>query len=725
MQHLKTSNISIKALFLLCIAFLSTNGKLKAKEGMWLPMLIEKQLISEMHIEGLMLSSEDIYSINKACIKDAVVKISSGCTAEFISQKGLIITNHHCSDDYIQALSTLKNNYLINGFWSEGPEQDIPIEGFSVKILESMQDVTTLILKNVEPEMNETKRATIIQFNINRITKQLSEDGNYSVQVKKLYHGNQYIAFISKEFKDVRLVGAPPISIADFGGDEDNWRWPRHGADFALFRVYANKKNKPAPYHKENIPFTPKKSLPIQLNGFQPGDFTFIMGYPGTTDLYATSYKLSMLKNDLYPARIGVRTQKLNVMKDAMQKSDELKLKYSAKASNISNSWKRWQGEINGIDRLQVLEEKKQFEQDIAKWSSKIFPEENPANKLFNEYKSNYAEFAYYYVPNRLIVELTGKNGLETISFSRNFPSLQNVSDFVAANQIKSFLPEMRTHFKDYDAETDKELTGNLLAYYLQNVPKKYVPKELRSIEPYDSAALKKFVSKLFKKTYFADSVKLKSLMQLRVKKVKSKLQKDPAMRLNKQFSDIQFNTLKPSVQIINKRLDSLNRIYMQLILKKYNNKVLPPDANSGMRITYGKVEGYTPRDGVDFHYFTTVEGIMEKGKRDSDEFFIHERLKELYMQKDLGVYSWNGTLPVCFTASNHTTGGNSGSPVLNKNGEMIGINFDRAWEGVVSDFYYSPQISRNISVDIRYVLFIIDKFAGAKYLLDEMNIVR
>lgn len=709
-------------LALCCISIFFTGN---AHEGMWLPTLIEKQKLPNMQAEGLQLSAEDIYSVNQACLKDAVILFSTGCTAEFISSQGLIITNHHCSDDYIQALSSLENNYLIDGFWSKNRQSEIPVPGLSVKVLEHMEDVSTQVLAGVDKNLSEKQRAQTIRFNTNRLIDSLSVNGKYHVKIRDIYHDNQFLAFISKEFTDVRLVGAPPLSIADFGGDTDNWLWPRHGADFALFRVYANQQNNPAPFNKNNVPYTPKKSLPISLAGVQPNDFTFVMGYPGSTDLYATSYKIKMLKEDVNPIRIGARTQKLDVLKDAMKQSDALELKYAAKAASISNSWKRWKGEIAGFNRFNVIENKVQWEQRMQHWMKSYDDGYNPSQNIWEEFKYAYEAYTEYYIPNLLITELTGKNGLETVGFADIFPVLVNTSDTSAAFNLKEFEPQIQNHFKNSDLETDKKMTFSLLNYYLQYVPYNYIPKDIASLTPNDSVALTRYVNKLFKKTHFADSSRLRQLMQLPPDKFNKQLTKDPAYRLNQQFSDIQENLLKPEVKSLNTKLDSLNRMYMHLILQFAKNQNLPPDANSGMRITYGTVGGYTPSDGVTYLYQTTIEGIMEKEDILDNDFLVNNRLKQLYEQKDFGNYGANGTLPLCFIASNHTTGGNSGSPVFNKNGELIGVNFDRAWDGVLSDYYYTPEICRNISVDIRYVLFIIDKFAGAKYLLNEMNIVK
>lgn len=695
----------------------------KAREGMWIPTLIEQQIIGDLQTEGLQLSSDDIYNVNKACLKDAVLKFSNGCSAGFISDKGLIITNHHCSDDFIQALSSTKKNYLKDGYWSSSYDNDLPVDGLSVEVLEYMEDVTEKVLLGVDETMNEIQRKKIIRFNTNKLQDSLQQNRKFEAIIKPFYKGNQYIAFISTEYNDVRLVGAPSVMIADFGGDTDNWEWPRHGADFALFRVYANSKNMPSFYDSKNIPFIPKKSLSISLGGVKKDDFTMVLGFPATTDLYATSYKLKMLKDDIYPVRIALRSIKLDVLNSSINQSDALRLKYSAKASTISNSWKRWQGEILGLNQFKVIEQKILKEQTL---SHKI--KSNPAFTdkhllLFEDFKRFYEELTALSIPNKCISELTGKNGLETIAFADIFPSLKEMSDSSARKNLQYYVPRIKTHFRNFDKATDKQLTTELLGFYIKNIPTEYIPQDLQDIDVQKPKALKKYVDHLFQDTHFADSAKLLSLLEKAPDKIEKQISSDPANRLNKQFSFIQKNMLLPSIKLAQTKLDSLNRVYMEVLIR-LNNEPLLADANSSFRVAYGHIQGYSPKDGIDYLHYTTLDGIFEKEALATADYKMDHKLKKHYINKDFGPYETGGTIPVCFLASNHTSGGNSGSPVLNASGELIGLNFDRAWEGIVSDFYYTPDICRNISVDIRYVLFIIDKFAGAKYLLDEINIV-
>ena len=709
--------------FILLISNLIVTTAL-ANEGMWLPALIENQVIKTMQTEGLTLDADDIYNVNQACLKDAIALFGTGCTASFISDSGLLLTNHHCSYSYINALSSIDNNYLKDGFWAMSRNEEIPITGLTVSVLKYMKDVTSEVLKDTNDSMSYATRRAIIRANASYIEKQLCENDKYIASVNSFYNGNQYFAFVSMEYNDVRWVGSPPLSIGNFGKETDNWMWPRHSGDFSLFRVYAKSDNAPAFYNHQNKAFHPQKSIPISLKGYQANDFVWMYGYPANTDLYAPSYKLKMLVEDTYPIRIGARNKKLDVMHQAMQKDEGLYLKYASKAKTVSNSWKRWQGEIKNAYKNDIIEHKIEEEQELMAWIKQSDKRTAQFGNLFEEYQKLYETLTPITIAHNVLYELIVRNGMETVSFADMLPSVSNLNDERAKSYLALYIPRIRKHFNSIDIETDKLLTYQLLQYYIANTPSAYI---LPSLLPKhnNTKTLQKQIDKLFKNSNFADSTKLFALITLPPEKIEKALQKDAATILKQQLSHLYYDRLNSELKTIQSKIDSLDRLYIQALISYKPNKTFPPDANSTLRVAYGKIEGYQPRDGVVYNHYTTIEGIMQKSKTNNTDYAIPDKLKMLYETKNYGNYAnENGTLPVCFTASIHSTGGNSGSAVLNDNGEIIGLNFDRSWDGIISDMYYIPATSRNISVDMRYVLFIIDKFAGANYLLNEMNII-
>jgi hypothetical protein len=702
-----------------------------AKEGMWIPLLLEKYNIEEMQEMGFKLTAEDIYSINQASMKDAVMIFNGGCTAELISDQGLIITNHHCGYSAIQSHSTVDNDYLTDGFWAMSKGEELPNPDMTVTFLKYMEDVTDSVLTGVKDTMTMKEREEIITENIRKIKDKATKDTHYTATVKPFFHGNQYFLFVNEVFKDVRLVGAPPSAIGKFGGDTDNWMWPRHTGDFSVFRIYADENNEPAQFSADNKPYQPAKHFPVSLKGIEEGDFTMVFGYPGSTDQYVPSYHLQMLTEKVYPGLIEIRTHKLNIMDRYMEQDRGVRIKYAAKNARISNSWKRWRGEIRGLDILDAQQKKMDYQSDFQEWVAEDADREARFGSLLNEYEELYSTLGDVHLGRDMLLEVIFRNGIEVANVASMFRRLVTVyekeeepkAEYI--DKIKANLKEdLENFFKDYHQPIDKEITADILLLYKETVNNEYLPATYEEIASKHKGDFKAYADRLFNKTTFANEASaLEFLEDFKARSVK-KLKKDPAWALYENFMDVYGDQLYPLYKSLNQKNDSLNQLYMKAQMEFESEKVFYPDANFTLRVGYGKVKGYEARDAVQYLYQTTLEGIMEKDNPDIYDYRVPEKLKELYRNKDYGRYEDNGTVPVCFLATNHTTGGNSGSPVVNAEGHLIGVNFDRAWEGVMSDLMFNPEQCRNISIDIRYALFIIDKFAGAGYLLDEMTIV-
>lgn len=707
----------IKLSFILI--FLLSAPLTHSKEGMWLPMLIERLNIEDMKTQGFKLEAKDIYDINNACMKDAVMLFGRGCTAELISDKGLILTNHHCGFKQIQSHSTLENDYITRGFWAMNKKEELSNPGLTVTFLRFMQDVTQDVLKGVDETMPEHERKLIVQANIDSIQKSHAGDEYVKVSVSAFYSGNQYVLFVSDVFKDVRLVGAPPAAIGKFGGDTDNWMWPRHGGDFSLFRIYANKDNKPSGYSDDNVPYKPKYVFPVSLNGIDEGDFTMVFGYPGSTYQYASSAQLKSMRDYSYPKLIKIRDTKLKIIDQAMDADPEVRIKYAAKAASISNAWKRWIGELKGYERFDVINKKEESEKAFMAWIQARGKTRH--ENLFAEYEALYSKQAELNLAANITSEIMLKNGIEVLTLAEK----TDHHAFSTDSLKEAFQNEILTISKDYDRDTDLKIAEHLTRLYFEYMPPLYQSQKLRKLYLKSKEDPAKAMKKLFKTSIYNDFDKLSTITREANEKHLRKLKKDPAYVIASDLGTIYYKTIRPALSGINAQIDSLDRVYIKLLAEYDSTITAYPDANLTLRLTYGKVAAYAPRDAVKYDFSTTLDGIMEKDNPNIYDYRVPERLKELHKQKDYGIYARpDGKLPVCFIGTNHTTGGNSGSPVINAKGHLVGLNFDRAWEGVMSDFYYNPEICRNISVDIRYVLFIIDKFAGAGYLMDEMHLV-
>ena len=714
---------TLLAAFLL--GFLLTNTA-RADEGMWLPSLIQKLNISEMQQMGCELNADDIYNINNSSLKDAVVALDRGsCTAEVISPDGLLLTNHHCGFGEIQAHSSVEHDYLRDGFWAMTREEELPNPGKTVSFLIRVEDVTERVLADLEEGISDEERQTKIQKASIEIQKEATEENDYEAKVQPLLNGNRYYLFVYETFRDIRLVGAPPESIGKFGGDTDNWMWPRHTGDFSMFRVYCSPDGKPADYSEENVPYHPKHFLPISLKGYGEGDFAMVMGYPGSTNRYKSSYGVNYTMTVTNPVRVQVREEKLAIMKEYMGSSQRANIQYASKYAHSSNYYKYSIGQNKGLEALNVMGKKKAIEDQFTQWvnaSDERKAKYGEALSLIEEsYKDVDDEKALEYIietmlrgPEIFYFSYGAKGLYETLKQGDNQERVN-----MSVSRLRAELPE---YFKDYNALTDQKITAALLKIYHDNVDPKFYPSFFGEVKAKYKGDFDAYVAMMFEKTIFADQGKLEAFLDEPNLK---KLEKDPAF----QAASSVFATMPIIGNETNKTSESLQkgrRLFVAGLMEMNPGYKFYPDANSTMRLTYGTVGGYIPRDGVEYDYYTTLKGYIEKEIPGDDEFDVPARLKELYLANDFGDYAdADGILRTCFTTNNDITGGNSGSPVINGKGELIGIAFDGNWEAMSGDLAFEPELQKCICVDIRFVLWTIDKFAGATNLIDEMTIVK
>jgi len=712
-------------ILILCLQSFSSSPD----EGIWIPLLIEKYNIKLMREKGFRLSAEDIYSVNRACMKDAVVSFNGGCTAELISGEGLLITNHHCGYSQIQEHSSLENDYLTNGFWAMSRKEELPNPGVSVTLLKRMEDVTEKVLAGVTDEMAPEEREKLISSNIGSIQKNATDGTGYRAMVRPFFMGNQYFLFVNETFRDVRLVGAPPSAIGKFGGDTDNWIWPRHTGDFSIFRVYADRNNQPADYSADNVPYKPAYYFPISIKGIKEGDFTMVFGYPGSTSQYVPSYHIDMIKNYVNPEMIKIRTKKIEIIDEAINSDPLIRIQYSSKKAGISNSWKKWIGEIQGLERMNTIGRKQAFEEKLTSWIKEDEARISKYGDILPSYRDLYVNLKEYTLVNSFTNEVF--NGIEAFSLARNTRELTSLfeSEQTAGNEVIQKARERLVafsgeFFKDYNRETDKKLFIDLMKMYGESPGEEWLAPAYIKLKNQVKGDFSAIADKIYEKSVFADEQKYLAFIKGYNKSSINKLKKDPFYSLASDAAVFLAENVRPELARLNGELQKLNKRYMKLQMEYDSGRIFYPDANSTLRVAFGTIQGYNSRDAVYFRHVSTLKGIIEKDNPEIYDYDVPDKLKELYSKRDYGRYSQDGEIPVCFIANNHTTGGNSGSPVINAEGYLIGINFDRAWEGVASDMAFNPDQSRNISLDIRYALFIIDKFAGAGYLLDEMTIV-
>ena len=681
-----------------------------ADEGMWIPMLLQRNEAA-MQKAGMHISAKDIYDINHASLKDAILLFGSGCTGEFVSEEGLLLTNHHCGYSYIVRHSSVEHDYLTNGFWAMTRDQEIPCPGLSVTRLVRMEDVTTQVLEGVDDETSEPDREKIVAKNIAAITAKAVEGTHYKAVIKPFYYGNQYFMYINEVFTDVRLVGTPPSNIGKFGGDTDNWMWPRHTGDFSMFRVYAKDGN-PADFSEDNTPYRPLKHLQISLKGVEEGDFTFVFGYPGTTRRYVTHDAVDLAANVVNPVRIALRDIRLAHYNAAMQQSPAQRLKYASRVASIANGWKKWQGESLGIERLHGVEQKLEQEATFRRWAANKPQYRDVLDQLEDNYmRLREVETEWTYFSEAVLAS----------DFMRRTIQLRGIADRGDESSVQKMLDDSRKYFEDFDQHSPVD-EAIFLETFLYMWERGFAPYMNLSTDSEVEATLKK----IYAKSVLNNPKKLEKLLKMKPEKRAKAIEVDPAVNLFSQAYNFCYSDNKR--QTYNQAGDNIQRLmrtYVRGMMEQYPDSNFFPDANLTLRVAYGHVEGFKPKDATYYTAYSTIEGIMEKENPDVYDYRVEPKLKELWQKKDYGQYAnKKGELPVAFIATNHTTGGNSGSPVLNADGQLIGINFDRCWEGTMSDLLFDPAYCRNISLDIRYCLFIIDKFAGARHLVDEMTLV-
>ncbi|MCL2434626.1 MAG: S46 family peptidase [Lentimicrobiaceae bacterium] len=713
---------------ILSVAILLSVLMVKADEGMWLLSLLNKNY-SNMQEMGLTLSVEDIYSINEASMKDAVVIFGRGCTGEIISNQGLMLTNHHCGYGNIQALSTPENNILANGFWAKTFADELPCDGLTAAFFIRMEDVTDYMLNEINEEMSEQQRGAIINKHTKELEKEHSENNKYRVRIANMFNGNAYYMFIYQVYNDVRLVGVPPESMGKFGGETDNWTWPRHTADFALFRVYTDTDGNPAEYSEDNIPLVPKWFFPISTSGIKEGDFAMILGFPGSTDRFLTSYGVKMAISEKNPTIVKVRDAKLTSWRAFRESDPVIDLQYASKYAGISNYWKYYIGQTKQLINNEVFDKKKDIEENFQNWVYRNDKKEY--YYVIPDIAGAYEELSKYEKFTNLYSQAIF-GGPEIFSLISSYRSLHELlqkqeKDTLTTTEAKQFeswfksnQTRLENFFKNYNIKVDKATTAKLFELYYKETTPQQRPQAFNDAIAVWEEDFNKLTNDLFNRTIFADKNLIEAFLQ---NPSVEDLNQDLAYLWYTQFTDLYHQTIEPVAEQ-REKLNKANRLFIRGLLEMNPDKLYAPNANSQIRLTYGKVGGYPIKDGLKADYYTTLAGVLAKEDPDNREFIVPEKLKHLYRTEDYGVYAENGQIRVNFLTDHDITGGNSGSPVINAKGELIGCAFDGNWEAMSGDIFFEPNLQRCINVDIRYVLFIIDKFGEAKHIIDEMNLV-
>lgn len=694
---------------------------------MWLPLFLKQLNEAEMQAMGMKITAEDIYSINKGSLKDAIVSFGGFCTGEIISNQGLVLTNHHCGYGQIQSHSSLENNYLEDGFWAKDQNSELQNPGLFVTFIVSIQEVTEMAMEGVTEDMAEQKRQSLIDQNIAKIRSGIEKEEYQDLLIRPFFKGNQYFLFVTETYKDVRLVGAPPSSIGKFGADTDNWVWPRHTGDFSMFRIYASPDNKPAAYSPDNVPFTPKHFLPISLDGVAEEDFTLVFGFPGRTNEYLPSPAMEMQVDVLNPIKIGIRDRTLEIIDQAMREDPQIRIQYASKQARIANAWKKWIGESQGVKTTKGVEKKQALEAEFQKRVDADPELKAQYGDLLDQFKDLYSKLEPYAKARDLMNEIAGRN-IELFQLVNRMVRYERQYDnngiAFLEKRKESMVAGLENFYKNYQPKIDQQVLGAQLETYFNQLDQAflsdYAIEQIKSTnKDYDQLAALIFQKSMLP---YEDKVMqaVEDDLEGFIKSIKTDYAYLMARRMVQAFRDgsgDEYDNLR-------EQIDVLQRKYMKALMEVFPEKKFYPDANGTMRITYGKVNGYTPKDAVYYQPVTYLSGVMEKYQPGDYEFDVPEKLRELYENKDYGQYAEDGKMPVCFIGSNHTTGGNSGSPAIDAYGNLVGLNFDRVWEGTMSDINYDASICRNIMVDIRYILFIVDKLAGAEYLVEEMKLV-
>ncbi|PJJ60673.1 S46 family peptidase [Hymenobacter chitinivorans] len=718
-------------LALLALTLLSFGPAARADEGMWLPLLLKQLNEADMQSKGLKLTAEQIYSVNQGSLKDAVVQFGGGCTGEIVSDQGLLLTNHHCGYSQIQQHSSVEKDYLTNGYWAMNRDQELPNPGLTATFIVRMEDVTSQVLAGVPTSsVAEADREKLVQANIARVAQAAVQGTHYEAFIRPFYNGNEYYLFVTEVFEDIRLVGAPPSSIGKFGGDTDNWAWPRHTGDFSMFRIYAGPDNKPAPYSKDNRPFKPRHHLPISLSGIKPGDFTLVFGFPGRTNEYLTSWGVDEVYSLSNPAKIKVRDAKLRLLDQDMRASDKVRIQYAAKYASIANYWKKWIGETRGLKKLDAVTRKKEQEAKFTQWAQNGTEAQKAAyGPLLPELEKNYRAVRDYTLARDYVTEAA--LGVELLAHANSLLPLLDLAEKKApaadvATAVGKAKKGIVGFFRNYSLPTDQKVAAALLPLYAEGTPAALLPEYVKTLQKQyaGKTGWATYVTALYGKSRLTTEASTQTVLdEVGQGNVKA-LSDDPAVQLIRAIIANYRANILPNYTTYTDNITLLQRTYVAGLRQMQTDRKFYPDANSTLRVAYGQVATYEPADGVKYDYYTTLDGIMEKADPTNPDFEVPARLAELYKNKDYGPYAQNGTVPVAFIATNHTTGGNSGSPVINGRGELIGINFDRNWEGTMSDIMFDPDRVRNITLDVRYMLFVVDKYAGAGHLVKEMTLV-
>lgn len=711
---------------LILLVFISISTLVRADEGMWLPLFIERLNYVDMQKEGLKLTPEEIYSVNHSSLKDAIIQFGNGCTGEIVSSQGLVFTNHHCGYGSIQSHSTIDHDYLADGFWAMSMKEELPNEGLTARFLVRIEDVSKRVLTELNDNMTEDQRSEKVSEISKTIIDEATKGNGYQARVASFFEGNEFYLFVYEVFRDVRLVGAPPSSIGKFGADTDNWMWPRHTGDFSIFRVYTSPDGKPADYSENNVPLKPKHHLPISLAGVEKGDFAMIMGYPGSTERYTTSWGVDQSININNPTIVNIRAKKLGIMREDMNANRDVNIKYASKYASIANYWKYFIGQTKGLKRLKVYEQKQKIESDFTNWVNASPERKTKYGEVLTGFANAY-KTQNEYLTQRIYYSEAIARGAEIMTLANAFMGVEKELSLPEPNQEKltrmkeSLKKYIDRHFKNYNEPTDRKLLAAMFQMYYNNVPENQQPQLFRTMVAGNKMDFNKMANRIFDKSLFKTKANVEALAANPDVK---KLRKDPAFTLMKAFSD-EYSKYQKNTEEAENMLQKSSRLFIAGLREMQPEKKFYPDANSTMRLTYGKVLDYYPADAVHYDFYTTMNGIMEKEDSTNWEFVVPDKLKELYESKDFGQYGKDGKMPVCFISTNDITGGNSGSPIMNANGELIGLAFDGNWEAMSGDIAFEPELQRTINVDVRYVLFIIDKYAGAKNLINELTLVK
>ena len=713
---------------LLVVAFFSlTSSKARADEGMWLPLFLQSLNEADMQALGMRISAEDIYSVNQGSLKDAIVHFGGFCTGEVISDQGLILTNHHCGYGQIQSHSSLENNLLEDGFWAKDLSEELPNEGLFVEFIIRIEDVSEAALEGVTDRMSSQERQSAIDQNLEEIRTSVEKESYQGVKIRPFFQGNQYFLFVTERYNDVRLVGAPPSSIGKFGADTDNWEWPRHAGDFSMFRVYTGPDGKPADYSPDNIPLKPRYHLPINLNGVEPGDFTLVFGFPGRTDQYLPADAMAQRTEVINPIRIGMRDSSLSVIDEFMRNDAEIKIQYASRQARIANAWKKWRGESEGVARTQGIERRRTLEAEFIERVIPMKAENERYTEILAELRGLHRRSLDYQVSNAYVSELNYNLDLFRIAnylvrVVRRYSNNGEEALREMAPQVQRYLTNF---YANYRPEVDQAVMHKLLPIYFENVAEDHQSDQALAQREF-AGGTAPLIDALFHNSFLTKGEAMLQLLEQDPKAFVLQLKGDPGMAFVQQLNADHQRVVMSELRPLQERTNSVQREYMAALMAVFPERTFWPDANGTMRVSYGRAEGYVDADNIDQRFMTYLEGVVEKYIPGDYEFDLPARLLELAEEKDYGQYATaEGRMPICFLGSNHTSGGNSGSPAINADGELVGLNFDRVWEGTMSDINYDRTICRNIMVDIRYVLFLTDKLGGASHLIEEMTLIK